>query len=132
MSRSDRGGGSAGDDQIGPTGRGPPLCLRHLPRKGGEGESVGDLSGFVTERLGDTWIVRVGDTLHTIRFEDDSVIEAMLPIWTDGVEPGDYVVVGATDDNVNTFITTGIVIIPASTALTGDAAVEAILADANQ
>ena len=35
-------GGSAGDDQIGPTGREPPSApgssFRHLPRKGGEGE----------------------------------------------------------------------------------------------
>ena len=101
-------------------------------RVGSDGAPVGDLSGFVTERSGDAWIVRVGDTLQTIRFRDDSVIEAMLPIWTDGVQPGDYVVVGATDDNVNSFITTGIVIIPAAEALTGDAAVEAILADASR
>ena len=40
--------------------------------------------------------------------------------------------VGGTDDNVNTFITTGIVIIPESQALLGDQAVEAIRADANQ
>jgi len=31
-------GGSADDDQIGLLNSGPPLCLRHLPRKGGEGE----------------------------------------------------------------------------------------------
>ena len=101
-------------------------------RVGSDGAPVGDLSGFVTERSGDAWIVRVGDTLHTIRFRNDSVIEAMVPIWTDGVQPGDYVVVGGTDDNVNSFITTGIVIIPAAEALIGDAAVEAILADASQ
>ena len=101
-------------------------------RIGSDGAPRGDLSGFVTERSGDAWIVRVGDTLHTIRFRDDSVIEAMLPIWTDGVQPGDYVVVGGTDDNVNTFITTGIVIIPAGQAITGEAVSEAILLGAAQ
>ena len=41
-------------------------------------------------------------------------------------------VVGGTDDNVNTFITTGIVIIPAGQAITGEAVSEAILLDAAQ
>ena len=95
-----------------------------------DGSPTGDLNGFVTERSGDNWIVRVGDTLHTIRFRDDSVIEAMLPIWTDAVQPGDYVIVGGTDDNVNTFITTGIVIIPAAQAITGEAVADALLSDA--
>lgn len=89
-------------------------------RIGGDGAPTGDLSGFVTEQSGDAWIVRVGDTLHTIRFRDDSIIEAMIPIWTDGVQPGDYVIVGGTDDNVNTFITTGIIIIPAAQAIAGE------------
>lgn len=99
-------------------------------RIGTDGAPTGDLSGFVTERSGNTWIVRVGDSLQTIRFRDDSIIEAMIPIWTDGVQQGDYVVVGGTDDNVNTFITTGIVIIPSAQAITGDAVAETILSDA--
>ena len=97
-----------------------------------DGSPTGDLNGFVTERSGDTWIVRVGDTLHTIRFRDDSVIEAMIPIWTDDVQPGDYVIVGGTDDNVNTFITTGIVIIPAAQAISGDDVAETIRSAASQ
>ncbi len=101
-------------------------------RVGGDGAPVGDLSGFVTERSGNDWIVRVGDNLRTIRFRSDAVIEAMLPVWTDAIEPGDYVLVGATDDNVNSFITTGIVIIPADQAITGDDAIDAILSDAAQ
>ena len=101
-------------------------------RVGSDGAPVGDLSGFVTERSGDAWIVRVGDSLRSIRFRDDSVVEAMLPIWTDEVLAGDFVVVGGTDDNVNSFITTGIVIIPAAQALSGDAVVEAIQTDARE
>ena len=101
-------------------------------RVGSDGAPLGDLSGFVTERSGDAWIVRVGDSLRSVRFRDDSVVEAMLPIWTDEVLPGDYIVVGGTDDNVNTFITTGIVIIPAGQALTGDAVVDAIDQDADE
>ena len=76
--------------------------------------------------------MRVGDELRTIRFANDSVIEAMLPVWTDAVQPGDYIVVGGTDDNVNSFITTGIVIIPAAQALVGDAVEDAIVAGAAQ
>ena len=101
-------------------------------RVGSDGAPTGDLSGFVTERSGDAWIVRVGDELRTIRFGSDSTIEVMLPVWTDAVQPGDYVVVGGTDDNVNTFITTGIVIIPAAQALIGEAVGDAILAGATQ
>ncbi len=101
-------------------------------RVGSDGAPTGDLSGFVTERSGDAWIVRVGDELRTIRFANDSVIEAMLPVWTDAVQPGDYIVVGGTDDNVNSFITTGIVIIPAAQALVGDAVEDAIVAGAAQ
>ena len=93
---------------------------------GRDGGPAGDLSGFVTERDGGDWIVRVGDAQQRIRFTSDSVIEAMLPIWTDSVALGDYVVVGATDDNVNTFITTGIVVIPGDAAVSGEAVVEAI------
>ena len=101
-------------------------------RVGSDGAPVGDLTGFVTERAGDTWIVRVGDSLRTVRFSDDSIVEAMLPVWTDDVQAGDYIVIGGTDDNVNTFITTGIVVIPASQALVGDAVARAIEGDASQ
>jgi hypothetical protein len=101
-------------------------------RIGSDGAPTGNLSGFVTERSGDTWVVRVGDSLQTVRFRDDSIIEAMLPIWTDGVQAGDYIVVGGTDDNVNTFITTGIVIIPSSQALVGEEVADAIQRDAAQ
>ncbi len=97
---------------------------------GRDGGPTGDLTGFVTERDGGDWIVRVGDEQQRIRFSADSVIEAMLPIWTDSVALGDYVVVGATDDNVNTFITTGIVVIPGDAAVSGEAVVEAIERDA--
>ena len=101
-------------------------------RVGSDGAPVGHLSGFVTERVADTWILRTGDSLLDVRFGDDSVVEAMLPIWTDQVRPGDYIVIGGTDDNVNSFITTGIVVIPASQVLAGDAVAEAILADAQR
>ena len=101
-------------------------------RVGGDGAPTGDLSGFVTERSGNDWIVRIGDELQTIRFANGAVIEAMLPIWTDAVQPGDYVVVGGTDDNVNSFITTGIVIVPAAQALVGGAVEDAILEDAKR
>lgn len=101
-------------------------------RVGSDGAPTGDLTGFLTERAGDTWIVRVGDSLQTVRFRDDSIVEAMLPIWTDAVQAGDYIVIGGTDDNVNTFITTGIVIIPAAHALVGDAVANAIEGEANQ
>jgi len=101
-------------------------------RIGGDGAPRGDLTGFVTERSGNDWIVRVGDNLRRVRFAGDAVIEAMLPIWTDGIEPGDFVLVGASDDNVNSFITTGIVIIPADQAISGDDVVDAILSDAAQ
>lgn len=102
------------------------------PRVGSDGAPTGDINGFVTERAGDSWSVRVGDASQLIRFRNDAIIEAMLPIWTDEVQPGDYVIVGGTDDNVNSFITTGIVIIPSEQALLGDAVVEAIVEDAAQ
>ncbi len=101
-------------------------------RVGSDGAPAGDLNGFVTERSGDAWIVRAGDSPYTIRFDDNSVVEAMLPIWTDQVHPGDYVAIGGTDDNVNSFITTGIVIIPAGQVITGDDVADAILADAQR
>ncbi|MDE2745528.1 MAG: hypothetical protein OXI41_06025 [Chloroflexota bacterium] len=101
-------------------------------RVGSDGAPAGDLSGFVTEQSNLGWVIRVGDSLQTIQFNDDSIVEAMLPIWTDDVQPGDYIVVGGTDDNVNTFITTGIVIIPESQAQLGDAVADAIRADAVQ
>ena len=100
-------------------------------RVGSDGAPTGDLSGFVAEGLGDRWSLRVGDDLRTIGFSSDAIIEAMIPIWTDGVQPGDYIVVGGTDDNVNSFITTGIVVIPAEQALLGEAVVDAIQRDAD-
>ncbi len=96
------------------------------PRIGSDGAPQGDVVGFVTSRDGDAWIVRDGDTSIPIRFTRDAVVEAMSSIWTDAVSPGDWIVVGGTDDNVNSFITTGIVIIPNGQALTGDDAIAAI------
>ncbi len=99
-------------------------------RIGGDGAPSGDLTGFVAERSGAEWIVRVGDRQRTVSFERGAVIESMRPIWTDEVQPGDWVVVGGTDDNVNTFITTGIVVIPAADAVVGDAVNDAVNQDA--
>ncbi len=51
MSRSDRGG-SVGEYQIEVADR-TPLCLRHLPRKGGEGElCIGLLQGELPKAEG--------------------------------------------------------------------------------
>ena len=95
-------------------------------RVGGDGSPAGDIAGFVTSRDGDAWIVRDGDESMPIRFAQGAIVEAMLPIWTDAVSPGDWIVIGGTDDNVNSFITTGIVIIPNGQALTGDDVIASI------
>lgn len=95
-------------------------------RVGGDGAPPGDVVGFVTSRDGDAWIVRDGDESIPIRFTQGAVVEAMIPIWTDAVTPGDWIVVGGRDDNVNSFIVDGIVIIPNGQAITGDDVIAAI------
>ena len=95
-------------------------------RVGGDGAPLGDVVGFVTSREGDAWIVRDGDASIPIRFTQDAIVESMMPIWTDAVTPGDWIVVGGRDDNVNSFIVEGIVIIPDGQAVTGDDVIAAI------
>ena len=101
-------------------------------RIGSDGAPVGDLAGFVTEGSATSWTLRVGDDQRTVQFDGGSVVEALLPVTAEAAAVGDYVVIGGTDDNVNSFITTGIVIVPAAAAQTGEDAAAAIAADAEQ
>ena len=88
-------------------------------RVGGDGAPAADAAGYVTQRDAETITVRQGDESLRIRFAADAEIEVLEPISAAEVGLGDWVVVGAEDDNVNTFVLKGIVVIPAETAITG-------------
>lgn len=88
-------------------------------RVGGDGAPAADIAGYVTQRDADTITVRQGDSAVRIRLAPDAVIELLEPISALETGLGDWVVIGAEDDNVNTFVLKGIVVIPAETAITG-------------
>ena len=88
-------------------------------RVGGDGAPAADIAGYVTQREADAITVRQGDSEVRIRFAPDAVIELLEPISVLETGLGDWVVIGAEDDNVNTFVLKGIVVIPAETAITG-------------
>ena len=97
-----------------------------------DGSPPGDLAGFVIDRDGDALIVRSGDQPATIGFAPDAVIELMHPISSEEVAVGDWIVVGGRDDNVNSYIVEGIVVIPAGRALIGGDVADAISAAAER
>ena len=88
-------------------------------RVGGDGAPAADIAGYMTQREADAITVRQGDSEVRIRFAPDAVIELLEPISALETGLGDWVVIGAEDDNVNTFVLKGIVVIPAETAITG-------------
>ena len=93
---------------------------------GGDGSPRGDLAGFVTQRDAASITVRHRDEPTRVEFAPGAEIELLEPIHPSEIEIGDWIVVGGTDDNVNTYITTGIMVIPPDRALAGADAVEAI------
>lgn len=93
---------------------------------GGDGSPRGDLGGYVTQRDAATITVRHRNEPTRVEFAPNAEVELLAPIHPTEIQIGDWIVAGGTDDNVNTFITTGIVVIPADRALAGADAAQAI------
>lgn len=69
-----------------------------------------DVAGTVTEIDGDVLSVRTEDAVVPVRVGSDALIQRLLPISPLDVEPGEWVILGATDDNILTLILQGVVI----------------------
>ena len=87
---------------------------------GSDGAPVADLAGFVTETNAQDIVVRADAAPITVEFAADAEVELLEPITAPDINPGDWVVVGGRDDNVNSYILDGIIVIPADRAVTGD------------
>ena len=88
---------------------------------GSDGAPIADLAGFVTEVNSQGVIVRGSDSPVAVTFEPGAAVELLTPIEAAEIAIGDWVVVGGRDDNVNSYILEGIIVIPADAAITGDA-----------
>ena len=99
---------------------------------GTDGSPIADLAGFVTEVNSDGVIVRGDEAPVTVTFDRGATIEVLRPIAALDIGVGDWVVVGGRDDNVNTYILTGIIVIPADSAITGDELQAVYTAQANR
>lgn len=87
---------------------------------GSDGAPAADLAGFVTETNTQGIVVRADAAPITVDFAADAEVELLEPITAPDITPGDWVVVGGRDDNVNSYILDGIIVIPADRAVTGD------------
>ncbi len=87
---------------------------------GTDGAPSADLAGFVVETNPDSVIVRGGAQQITVDFTPGATIDLLEPIGAEQIAIGDWVVVGGRDDNVNSYILDGIIVIPADRAFTGD------------
>ena len=70
-----------------------------------------DIAGTVSQRVGDSVGVQDVDGPVEVTVPADTVIQTLVPEQVDGVQLGDWVFVGGTDDNVNSFIVKGVVIV---------------------
>ena len=69
-----------------------------------------DVAGTVSDVDGDVVLVRVDEALVPVRVGEATLIQALLPIAPEAVEAGDWLIVGATDDNVNTLVLQAVVV----------------------
>lgn len=70
-----------------------------------------DIAGTVAQRAGDSVVVQDVDGSVEVALPADAVIQTLVPEQVDGVQLGDWVFVGAADDNVNSFIVKGVVVV---------------------
>lgn len=70
-----------------------------------------DVAGTIAERAGDSIVVQDVDGTVEVEVPLDTEIQTLVPEWVDGVQLGDWVFVGGADDNVNSFIVKGVVVV---------------------
>ena len=70
-----------------------------------------DVAGTVAERTSDRVVVQDSSGSVEVTLRPDTVIQTLVPEQVDGVQLGDWVFVGGTDDNVNSFIVKGVVVV---------------------
>ena len=69
-----------------------------------------DVAGTVSDVQGDVVLVRVDEALVPVRVGPEALIQRLIPISPAELLVGDWVMLGATDDNVNTLILQGVVV----------------------
>ena len=70
-----------------------------------------DVAGTIAERAGNNVVVQDSSGSVDVAVLPDTVIQTLVPEQVDGVQLGDWVFVGGTDDNVNSFIVKGVVVV---------------------
>ena len=71
---------------------------------------VADVAGTVSDVDGDVILVRVEEALVPVRVVESTLIQALAPIDPAEVQAGDWVILGATDDDVNNLILQAVVV----------------------
>lgn len=69
------------------------------------------IAGIVSEIDADSISVRDASGPIAVRVPPDAAIQVLRRVDTEDVQPGDWVIVGGIDDNVNTFVVQGIVVL---------------------
>lgn len=77
----------------------------------GDDSRRADTAGTVRQRVGDTIVVQGVDGSVDVVLPLDAVIQTLIPERVEGVQIGDWVFVGGVDDNVNSFIVKGVVVV---------------------
>ena len=86
------------------------------PRRIFQGETLldnalpSDLAGIVSDVEGEHVQVRVGETLVSVRVGAEALIQRLIPVTPADVRAGEWVIVGAGDDNSLTLVLQAVVV----------------------
>lgn len=86
------------------------------PRRIFQGETLldnappADLAGIVSDVEGEHVQVRAGETLVSVRVGSEALIQRLTPITPADVRAGEWVIVGAVDDNSLTLVLQAVVV----------------------
>ena len=86
------------------------------PRRIFQGETLldnalpSDLAGIVSDVEGEHVQVRVGETLVSVRVGAEALIQRLIPVTLADVRAGEWVIVGAVDDNSLTLVLQAVVV----------------------
>ena len=69
-----------------------------------------DIVGTVREAANGTIDVRTANGTSRLRVPSTAVVQVLRPITADDLRQGEWVIVGGVDDNINTFVITGVVV----------------------
>ncbi len=92
----------------------PPPLRTFAGETVGDDAGAADVAGVVSDRRGDVITVQDASGPIDIALDGGGVIQTLDGIEPSDVRAGDWLIVGGEDDNVNTFIVNGVIVLDPS------------------